>query len=66
VEEGNFQESNMTKFRYPSIEEIEVMQRAARRARAEALASLVKAAAAGIKAFFTHPAPVRVKIPRHA
>jgi hypothetical protein len=56
----------MTKYRYPSIEEVQGMERAARRARAEALTRLAKAAAAGIKAFFAHPAPVRVKIPRHA
>ena len=56
----------MMNYRYPSPEEISALEREARRARAAELARLLKVAAAGLKAFFTRPAPVRVKIARHA
>ena len=55
-----------TNFRYPTPEEVMALERAARKARAEEVARLVKAAAAGIRAFFTRPAPVRVRTARHA
>ncbi|HYX67191.1 MAG TPA: hypothetical protein VE935_23475 [Burkholderiales bacterium] len=53
-------------FRYPTPEEVMALEREARKARAEEMARLVKAAAASIRTFFTRPTPVRVKTPRHA
>ena len=53
-------------FRYPRAEEMSAFERDARRARAAEMARLVKVGAAAVKAFFTRPAPVRVKIVRHA
>jgi hypothetical protein len=57
----------MRKFRYPSVEEVQAMERAARRARAEELARIGKAALAGVKSLFVRPAGgVSLKGPRHA
>lgn len=57
----------MTKFRYPSVEEVEAVERAARRARAEAVVGLVKAAAASLRSLFVRPAGgVHIKGARHA
>ena len=55
-----------TDFRYPTPEEVMALERKARKARADEVARLVKAAAAGIRKFFTRPAPVRVRTARHA
>ena len=57
----------MSKIRYPSIEEVNDMKRAARKARAEGLARLATAALGGIKGLLIHPeATIRVKGPGHA
>lgn len=56
----------MTNFRYPTPEEVSALERAARKARAAEVARLTKAALVAIRSFFTRPAPVRVKIARHA
>jgi len=57
----------MTNFRYPSFEQVQAMERAARRARAEELARIGKAAVTGIKSLFARPAGgVSLKGPRHA
>jgi hypothetical protein len=45
----------MSKIQYPSIEEVNEMKRAARKARAEGLARLAKAALGGIKSLLIHP-----------
>jgi hypothetical protein len=59
-------ETAMTNFRYPTPEEVSALERAARKARAAEVARLTKAALVAIRSFFTRPAPVRVKIARHA
>lgn len=57
----------MTTFRYPGPEELSALERAARRARAEEVARLAKAALGGIKALFArHEGDVPVKGARHA
>lgn len=53
-------------FRYPTPEESSALEREARRARALEVARLLKRAAGALKSFFARPAPVRVKIARHA
>ncbi len=55
----------MRAFRYPSIEEIEAVERAARQARAEAFARIARAAISGFKSLFARP-QVGIKEPRHA
>lgn len=57
----------MTSFRYPSAEQIQAMELAARRARAEEIARLAIAAAAGLKSLFVRPeGRMPMKGPRHA
>jgi hypothetical protein len=54
-------------FRYPSSEEVQAMEHAARKARAEELARLAKSALAGLKGLFVHPeGGIRAKGARHA
>ncbi len=57
----------MTNFRYPTPDEVSALERAARRARAEEVARLAKAAVAGVRSLFGRAtAPVDLKGPRHA
>jgi hypothetical protein len=57
----------MTSFSYPSPEQIQAIERSARRARAEEFGRLAAAAAAGIKALFVRPeGRVQVKGPHRA
>jgi hypothetical protein len=49
----------MTKFRYPSIEEIRALELAARRARAEEVGRLIRVGVGAVKSVFSL-APVRV------
>ena len=55
----------MNDFRYPSAEQVEALERAARRARAEEFVRLARAAAAGIKSLFVRP-QAGIKGARHA
>ena len=55
----------MKAFRYPSVEEIEAVERAARRARAEEFARIARAAFSGLKSLFNRP-QVGIKGARHA
>lgn len=55
----------MKAFRYPSAEEIEAVERAARRARAEEFARLTRAAVAALKSLLNRP-QVGIKGARHA
>jgi hypothetical protein len=67
VEEGKHQESAMTNYGYVSFEQVEAVERAARRARAEEIARLAKKAAASVRSLFVRPAGnVGIKGPRHA
>jgi hypothetical protein len=43
----------MTKFRYPTFEELQAVELAARRARSEEVARLVRAAGPAIKSLYT-------------
>lgn len=54
----------MTKFRYPSVEEVEALERAARRARAAAMARFAGTAAARLKSSFRHPSGALAAIAR--
>jgi hypothetical protein len=57
----------MTKFRYPTAEELHAFELAARRARAEELARLVRAAAAGVKSGYGYMvSTLTAKLRRHA
>jgi hypothetical protein len=55
----------MTNYRYPSAEQIQRMERAARRARAEEFARLAKSAASAVKSLFAGR-QMPIKGPRHA
>jgi len=57
----------MNELRYPSPEQLVAIERSARRARAEEVARLARAAVAGVKSLFGRAtAPVDIKGPRHA
>lgn len=57
----------MTNYRYVNFEQVEAVERAARRARAEEVARLAKKAAASVRSLFVRPAGnVGIKEPRHA
>lgn len=57
----------MTKYEYVNFEQVEAVERAARRARAEEVARLAKKAAAGLRSLFVRPAGnVGIKGPHHA
>lgn len=55
----------MNDFRYPNANEIAALERAARRARAEEMVRVAKAAAAGIRSLFARP-QLHIKEARHA
>jgi len=55
----------MREFRYPSIEEIHAVERAARRERAEEVARLARSAVTAIRGFFSRN-EVALKEARHA
>ncbi len=55
----------MKGFRYPSVEEIEAVGRAARQARAEEFGRIARAAYSGFKSLFARPHG-NLKEPRHA
>lgn len=57
----------MTNYGYVNFEQVEAVERAARRARAEEIARLAKKAAASVRSLFVRPAGnVGIKGPRHA
>jgi len=57
----------MTNFRYPSAEQIQAMELAARRARAEEIGRLAAAAVSGLKSLFVRPeGRLPMKGARHA
>ena len=55
----------MEAFRYPSVEEIEAVERAARRARAEEFGRIARSAFSAVKGLFNRP-QVGIKGARHA
>lgn len=57
----------MNEFRYPTPEQVDAIERSARRARAEELARLAKAAVTGVKSLFGKATTrVDMKRPHHA